>query len=63
MSVVGINAQEQQDVLQLVAAILHLSNITFSEDRSNTASIQDDRCNSVINLKLNLKLLLLFFGI
>ena len=51
MSVVGINAQEQQDVLQLVAAILHLSNITFSEDRSNTASIQDDRCNSIISFK------------
>lgn len=45
MSIVGLSSQEQQDVLQLVAAILHLSNVTFAEDRANTASIQDERCN------------------
>lgn len=51
MSVVGLNSQEQHDVLQLVAAILHLGNVTFAEDRTNTASIQDERCNvSLIEL-------------
>jgi myosin heavy subunit len=46
MSVIGLNGEEQQNVLQLTAAILHLGNITFVEDRSNTASVQDDQCNN-----------------
>lgn len=50
MSVVGFTPQEQQDILQLVAAILHLGNITFTEDRSNTASIQDKRCKTIDKL-------------
>ena len=45
MSVVGLSAQEQQNVLQLVAAILHLGNVSFVEDRSNFAEVQDERCN------------------
>lgn len=44
MSVIGLSGDEQQNVLQLTAAILHLGNITFVEDRSNTARVQDDRC-------------------
>lgn len=44
MSVVGLSAQEQQNILQLVSAILHLGNISFAEDRSNFATVQDDRC-------------------
>lgn len=44
MSVVGLSAQEQQNILQLVSAILHLGNISFAEDRSNFASVHDDRC-------------------
>jgi len=50
MSVIGLNGEEQQNVLQLTAAILHLGNITFVEDRSrsNTASVQDDQCNNNI---------------
>ncbi|XP_045027352.1 unconventional myosin-If isoform X1 [Daphnia magna] len=43
MSVVGLSAQEQQNILQLVSAILHLGNISFAEDRSNFASVHDDR--------------------
>lgn len=47
MSVVGLSAQEQQNILQLVSAILHLGNISFAEDRSNFASVHDDRCKKI----------------
>lgn len=46
MSVVGLGAQEQRDILQLVVAILHLGNISFVEDRSGFACVQDERCNA-----------------
>lgn len=53
MSVVGLSAQEQQNILQLVSAILHLGNISFAEDRSNFASVHDDRCKKkLIKIKI-----------
>lgn len=47
MSVVGLSAQERQNILQLVAAILHLGNVSFVEDRSNFANVQDERCKPI----------------
>jgi myosin heavy subunit len=44
MSVVGLSDQEQKNILQIVSAILHLGNISFVEDRSNFASVHDERC-------------------
>ena len=44
MSVVGLSSQEQQNILQLVSAILHMGNISFVEDRSNFANVEDERC-------------------
>jgi len=43
MSVIGLNQQEQFDILRVVAAILHLSNVTFVDSR-NFAVVQDERC-------------------
>ena len=43
MSVIGLNQQEQFDILRVVAAILHLSNVTFV-DSHNFAVVQDERC-------------------
>ena len=44
MTVIGLNEDEQKNVLQLTAAILHLGNISFVESR-NFAIVQDERCN------------------
>ena len=44
MSVVGLSDQEQKNIIQIVSAILHLGNISFVEDRSNFASVLDERC-------------------
>lgn len=52
MSVMGMGPQEQKNVLQLVAAILHLGNISFAEDRSNFAVVQDERCKYIYFFKL-----------
>ena len=41
MNVVGMNAQEQQSVLQMVSGILHIGNLTFREDKKGNASIVD----------------------
>ncbi|MFH4977717.1 hypothetical protein AB6A40_004426 [Gnathostoma spinigerum] len=41
MEVVGISSETQVEVLQLVAAILHIGNITFTE-RNNYAAIADE---------------------
>ena len=49
MSVVGLGAEEIRNIIQLVAAIMHLGNITFAEDRSGFADIHDDRCNKTKN--------------
>lgn len=46
MSVIGLGAQEIRDTLKLVAAIMHLGNITFEEDRSGFANVQDEQCNN-----------------
>ncbi|VDK43089.1 unnamed protein product [Anisakis simplex] len=42
MSVVGISNEKQMEVLQLVAAIMHIGNITFTE-QNNYAAILDER--------------------
>eukprot|EP01114_Cavostelium_apophysatum_P015538 TRINITY_DN424_c0_g1_i2.p1 TRINITY_DN424_c0_g1~~TRINITY_DN424_c0_g1_i2.p1 ORF type:complete len:1158 (+),score=312.59 TRINITY_DN424_c0_g1_i2:262-3735(+) len=41
MNVVGMSAQEQSSLLQLVAGILHMGNVSFREDRKGGASVED----------------------
>lgn len=43
MSVVGLTADEQDSVLQLVAGILHLGNISFREE-NNYAVVDSQDC-------------------
>lgn len=43
MEVVGINSDEQTDILSIVAGILHLGNISFVES-GNYAAPADDEC-------------------
>lgn len=43
MSVVGLSAEEQDSVLQLVAGILHLGNIGFREE-NNYAVVESQDC-------------------
>lgn len=43
MRVIGIDDQTQLEILQLVAAILHIGNITF-EEKDNYASVVSDEC-------------------
>ncbi|MCP9263225.1 Unconventional myosin-Ie [Dirofilaria immitis] len=42
MDVIGIDAKEQMEILQLTAAIMHIGNITFAES-NNFAAIADER--------------------
>lgn len=42
MNVINFSEQEQWDVMQLVAAILHLGNIPFGEDAKGNAGIADE---------------------
>jgi len=44
MSVIGLDESDQQNILRLVAAILHLGNVTFAEER-NFARVEDEQCN------------------
>ena len=43
MSVIGLSSDEQQQILQVAAAILHLGNVSFTETK-NCATVQDDQC-------------------
>jgi myosin heavy subunit len=43
MQVVGIGEQERMYILQLVAAVLHIGNISFVEHK-NYANIANDDC-------------------
>lgn len=43
MSVIGISNEKQMDILQLVAAIMHIGNITFVEEH-NYAAVYDEQC-------------------
>lgn len=42
MSVIGLSSDEQQQILQVAAAILHLGNVSFTETK-NCATVQDDQ--------------------
>ena len=46
MSVMGINEDNQFNVLSLIAGVLHLGNIDFVE-HGNYASVQDPQCTSI----------------
>lgn len=41
MKVVGISSQEQKDIIQLVAGILHLGNINFVLTKNNACQVSD----------------------
>lgn len=41
MDVIGITKQEQEDIFRIVAAVLHLGNISFVEDHTGNAAIAD----------------------
>lgn len=43
MEVMGITEETQNDILNIVAGILHLGNIAFAED-GNYAIPEDDGC-------------------
>ena len=45
MSVMGLDEVQQVNVLSMVAAVLHLGNITFTE-RGNYAGVQNDDCKN-----------------
>lgn len=51
MSVVGLNGEDQRNILQLVAAILHLGNVTFVEDERNFAQVENEQCKRIVFLK------------
>lgn len=43
MGVIGITAQDSSMVLQIVAGVLHLGNITFKES-GNYAAVESEEC-------------------
>lgn len=43
MDVIGIDTVKQMEILQLVAAIMHIGNITFVEN-NNFAAVADEHC-------------------
>jgi len=47
MSVVGLSLDAQDTVLQIVAAILHLGNITFREE-GNYAVVESEDCEFML---------------
>lgn len=51
MSVVGLTADEQDSVLQLVAGILHLGNISFREE-NNYAVVESQDCELQQQLRI-----------
>lgn len=50
MSVIGVSLDEQDAVLQIVAGILHLGNITFREE-GNYAVVESEDCKYYIAVK------------
>lgn len=51
MSVMGMAEQTQMDILSVVAAILHMGNISFVE-QNNAATIADNACKSRDNISV-----------
>lgn len=43
MDVIGISAEDRSMVLQIVAGVLHLGNITFKE-AGNYAAVESEEC-------------------
>ena len=48
MSVVGIPDDTREDILSLMAALLHLGNVNFVED-GNYAKVQNDDCEHALS--------------
>lgn len=42
MEVMGLDNNDQMDILRVVAAILHLSNVTFEEENNNAYVVDPD---------------------
>lgn len=51
MVVMGFSDAEQREIWSVVAAVLHLGNVTFSES-GNYAQIEESSGNSMLNLVL-----------
>lgn len=46
MTIMGMSEEDQMNVLQAVAGVLHLGNVTFVED-GNYAMIEDEQCKNI----------------
>lgn len=55
MSVVGLSVDAQDSVLQIVAGILHLGNITFREE-GNYGVVESEDCEFILTEILVLKM-------
>jgi myosin heavy subunit len=42
MALLGITEEEQGDIFTVLAAILHLGNVSFTTNEKNTATVRDD---------------------
>lgn len=51
MNVIGIFAEEQAMVLQIVAGILHLGNLSFKE-KGNYAAVESEECRYFLHLRV-----------
>lgn len=51
MDVVGISAEDRAMVLQIVAGVLHLGNITFRE-AGNYAAVESEECKWTNNYNM-----------
>lgn len=47
MTIMGMSEEDQMNILQAVAGILHLGNVTFVEN-GNYAVIEDEQCELLI---------------
>jgi len=47
MGICGIDEQQQQGIMQLMGAILHLGNITFAE-KANNAVVRDPNGTAIV---------------
>lgn len=55
MSVMGIAEERQMDILSVVAAILHMGNISFVE-QNNAATIADEACKSSVLIIVDIEI-------
>ncbi len=57
MNVIGITPAEQDNILRTVAAVLHLGNISFSDDDKGNGYVADANCIAFYSLFFNVFLI------